>query len=142
METQITKSNPKQREKKKALILFTSHPTKEAFRKHIGQNVEQYQEIYQGFLRHTLDIVTTVQQDVNFDVIVASDKTDEHNIASAYAAFPEAPVCKFIEHSANSFDQKLKDALNSVYTAGYEQVAIIGNDCLDLTPEILCSTFD
>ena len=142
METYLTKASPKQPTPKRALILFTSHPTKEAFRKQIGQNIDQYQDIYQAFLHHTFQTITTAQETVNFDVIIASDAADEANIARAYNAFPDAAPYQFIAHSANSFGEKFNDAFDYADAAGYQQIAIIGNDCLDLTPELLCASFD
>lgn len=130
-----------QRASRKALILFTSHPTRETFRKHLGQNVDQYQDIYQVFLNHILGVATAAQQTIDFDVIVASDAADSGNIEKAYRAFPDHEHT-FFAHRASSFDQKLKDALGAAYDAGYQQVAVIGNDCLDLTSDILTAAFE
>ena len=127
---------------RRALILFTSHPVKEAQRKQLGGgNVEKTQQIYRAFLGHLLKTITAAQRQTGFDIIVASDEADQGNIEKVFRHFPGAPGYTFLPHAGSRFGEKFEYALDDAFHRGYQQVAIIGNDCLDLTPQLLNDTF-
>ncbi|NIS37767.1 glycosyltransferase [Candidatus Saccharibacteria bacterium] len=126
---------------KRALILYTSHPQKEASRKYLGNSAHQCQSIYRAFLKHILSVATDAQQVINFDVIVVSDQPDRQNIDRIYQSLPKGSDYTFVEHRGKSFGEKFDHALKAVFNKGYNQLAVIGNDCLDITPDIIQSTF-
>lgn len=127
---------------RRALILFTSHPVKEAQRKQLGGgDLEKTQQIYRAFLRHLLKMITAAQRQAGFDIIVASDEADRGNIENVFRHFPGTPGYSFLPHAGSRFGEKFEYALNEAFRRGYQQVAIIGNDCLDLTPQLLNDTF-
>jgi rSAM/selenodomain-associated transferase 1 len=133
---------PLVRHSKKALILFTSHPGKDEFRKYLGHNPGQCQVIYQAFLRHVLGIAITAQEQLNFDIIIASEAAELPHIENTFGGFPDAAPFIFLEQQGDAFDDKFKHALKTTFQKGYGQVVIIGNDCLDITPETLQKAFD
>lgn len=127
---------------RRALILFTSHPVKEAQRKQLGGgDLEKTRQIYRAFLRHLLQTITAARRQAGFDIIVASDEADQGNIENVFRHFPGAPGYAFLPHAGNRFGEKFEYALDDAFRRGYQQVAIIGNDCLDLTPQLLNDTF-
>lgn len=126
---------------RRALILFTSHPVKEAQRKQLGGDVAKTRQIYRAFLRHLLQTITAARRQTGFDIIVASDEADRGNIENVFRHFPGAPGYAFLPHAGNRFGEKFEYALGDAFRRGYQQVAIIGNDCLDLTPQLLNDTF-
>ena len=127
---------------KRALILFTSDPGKEAFRKNVGKNCSQNREIYRAFLRHTLGIATAAQEQGDFDIIIASEGKDLPGIEEVCGASPETKPLILLEQRGNCFDSRFKHTLNAVFEMGYQEVVIIGNDCPDITPQILQTAFD
>lgn len=126
---------------RRALIIFTSDPGKEALRKKIGKTPEENRAIYQAFLRHLLHVALSAHQKVPFDFVIASDMTDQPNIRRAFAAFPDAPGFTFLPHSGKCFATKFPQALETTLKDGYDQAVIVGNDCLDLTAEMLTTAF-
>lgn len=126
---------------RRALIIFTSDPAKEARRKQLDQSVEKSRLIYRAFLRHLLNIARSAQSQMPFELVFVSDAGDQKNIHRAVEVFPDLPPVHFISHRGESFGKKIQHALSATFSIGYDQVAIIGNDCLDLTPEILAQTF-
>ncbi len=128
-------------EPRRALVLFTSDPGKEALRKKIGKTPGENRAIYQAFLRHLLHVALSARQTVPFDFVITSDATDERNIRQAFAVFPDAPGYMFLPHSGKCFAAKFPQALETTLKEGYDQAVIIGNDCLDLTPETLTAAF-
>jgi len=128
-------------EPRRALILFTSDPDKEALRKKIGKTPGENRAIYQAFLRHLLHVALSARETVAFDFVIASDATDEPNIHRAFAAFPDAPGFTFLPHSGTCFAAKFPHALKTTLENSYDQAVIIGNDCLDLTTETLAAAF-
>lgn len=126
---------------RRALVIFTSHPVKEAQRKGLGKDLHQTQAIYRGFLQHLFSTALAATAKTPFDLLVASDSDDQSNIDRALAGVSDTASYQFIEHQGNNFQDKFSYALRSAFSLGYAQVTIIGNDCLDLTPEIFSQTF-
>jgi rSAM/selenodomain-associated transferase 1 len=133
---------PLRRAPKRALILFTSHPGKDALRKHPGQNPECFHDIYRTFLRHALGIAIAAQKQQNFDIIIASETAEHPFTKKTDNDFTDAAPFLFLEQQGNSFEDKFKHTLKTAFQKGYDQVVIIGNDCPDLTAEILVAAFD
>jgi len=125
----------------RALILFTSHPDKEAERKQVGATVEDTRQIYRALISDILRKIDSAQQECNFDLIIASDAADLPNLRQANAILPRPIEFQFIEHQHHTFQDKFNRALQTAFSQDYEQVVIIGNDTPDLTPEMLENAF-
>ena len=123
------------------MVLFTSHPAKEAARKQVGATVEETQRIYRALLTDIFSKVNEAQKFGDFDLIIASDRGDLPNLRKASTALSSPIRFQFFAHQHHSFDEKFKQALQNAFSNGYEQVMIIGNDIPDLTPELLHSAF-
>lgn len=126
---------------RRALILFTSHPEKEAARKQVGATVEDTRKIYRALISDILRKIASAQQACGFDLIIASDAGDLPNLRQANHALPYPVDFQFVEHRQHTFEGKFKQALQTTFARDYEQVVIIGNDTPDLTPEMLENAF-
>ncbi len=126
---------------RRALILFTSHPVKEAQRKQLADRPDQVQRLYQGFLSQILRTVHLARGQACFDVIIASDSADLVNIEKVYSRFEQNHSFTFVEHRGKTFAEKFEHILKQTARMGYQSTLMIGNDCLDLTPEMLAETF-
>lgn len=125
----------------RALVVFSSDPAVEAQRKGLGNTVAETSAIYRALLQHLLNTVAAARQQLDFDLIVVSDASDAENIREAAELFPEVPAYQFVPHRGNCFADKFSHALQTTFERGYRQVIIIGNDCPDITPALLCRSF-
>jgi hypothetical protein len=126
---------------RQALVIFSSDPAAEAQRKGLGNSVAETSAIYRALLLHLFDTVVSARKQQKFDLIVVSDASDADNIREAAEFFPEVPAYEFIPHRGNRFADKFSHALKATFARGYRQVIIIGNDCPDITPALLCQAF-
>ena len=124
-----------------ALLLFTSHPAKEARRKKLLPDVDRVKRIYRLLLRHILSNAQIARETVDFDFVVVSDAEDFPNIERVFASLPGTPEFKFVEHQGQGFETQLKHAFEQTQALGYQNIAVVGNDCLDITPTIFANAF-
>lgn len=138
MNLNLTNSEPVQ---PRVLVVFSSDPRVEAQRKGLGNSVAETSAIYRALLQHLLSTVTIARQQVDFDLLVVSDASDAENIRNAAELFADVPAYQFVPHRGNCFADKFSHALKTTFERGYRQVIIIGNDCPDITPALLCRSF-
>ncbi len=124
-----------------ALLLFTSHPAKEARRKNLYPDLQRGQRMYRLSLGHIVAQALGAHQSVDFDFVVASEIEDLPNLDYVFAHLEKPVNYSFVAHSGDHFAAKLTHALNETRKLGYENIAVIGNDCLDLTSDIFAEAF-
>lgn len=129
------------RRSKNALLLFTSDPVKEARRKRLYPDMQRGRHIYQAMLRHILSKAITARESVDFDFIIASDEKDLPNITQVFSRLGQHGEFTFLPHREAHFGAKLDDTFYQIRQLGYENIAVIGNDCLEITPAIFSETF-
>lgn len=126
---------------RRALVLFTSHPSQELYRKGLGSDYRQSQQIYRALLKHTLQTACQAREQLHFDIVIVSDEIDAPNLRHACAALPATLPLHFMAHCGNRFSEKFASALQRTFQRHYREVVIIGNDCLDLSPQTLQEAF-
>lgn len=92
---------------------------------------EKALEIYLKLLEHTRSIVTTVAAD---KFIFYSDIDDNNDL------WPNKIFNKRKQHG-NNLGERMHNAFNEIFSAGYQKVFIIGSDCLELTTTIIDQGF-
>lgn len=115
---------------KRAILLFVHTPQYEARVKPIaGTSFGERAALYLELTTHMLHTAAAT----NYPVLLATD-----NVTHRFNA--KAPVHIFSQHGAN-FNERLTNALREAFDCGYDEVAVIGNDCADLTTNDLESAF-
>lgn len=90
---------------------------------------------------HILGNALAARSQVDFDIIIASDAEDRRNFDRIFQNLPDGISFRFIEHQGTGFDAKIKYAFRQTRQMGYQNIAVIGNDCLDITPDIFATAF-
>ncbi len=144
-------TTPDSHTSRRALILFTSDPVVEARRKHLAGSPEQCRAIYRAFVKHILGHALVAADRMDFDLIIVTDRSDVPNIHrtmnacisvdSGKTGIASPATVMIREHRGTDLGAKLHHALKDAFGQGYEQVVVIGNDCLDVTPELLEQAF-
>ena len=115
---------------KRAVVLFSLSPNKESATKKIADVKRNNSAILKSLFDHTLDIIQTAQLQTNFDFIISSS-----NLSTI-------KNCKYIEQKGNNFDERIRSTVSSVFKLGYDEVIIVGNDCPNLSPELIEHSFN
>lgn len=115
------------------LILFYRNPelgkVKTRLAKEVGN--ERALAIYKSICEHTLLITQSLACD---KVVYYSHQMEEGDM------WPDEVYEKKIQ-SGNDLGERMANAFEIEFAAGYEWICIIGTDCLELTPEILNQSF-
>ena len=115
---------------KNALIIFVKNPVLGKVKTRLAATVGDAKalEIYKKLLNHTQKITQNLAADV---WVFYSDFIDENDLwkNEIYKKALQLPMVDLGEKMANAFWDMIQE--------GYEKVAIIGSDCLELTQEIL-----
>jgi len=98
--------------------------------------------IYRYFLQHLFKTISEAQALSPFDLIIASDASDLSALQKINESCEHPAPFDFIAHSGSHFNTNISSALSSGFAKGYKHVAIIGNDCLDLSANHLIDTFE
>lgn len=114
----------------RAVVLFSLSPNKESAAKKITDVKRNNSAILKSLFNHTLEIIQTVQLQTNFDFIISSS-----NISTI-------KNYKYIEQKGNNFNERIRSTVSSVFKLGYDEVIIVGNDCPNLSPELIEHSFN
>ncbi|MEO8765741.1 MAG: TIGR04282 family arsenosugar biosynthesis glycosyltransferase [Ginsengibacter sp.] len=116
-----------------ALIIFVKKPEAGKVKTRLAVTLgnKKALEIYLQLLEHTRSIVKSVAADKFVFYVDTPGKNDlwEHNIFN-----------KKIQHG-KTLGNKMLNAFNEMFGAGYEKVSIIGSDCFELTTAIINQGF-
>ncbi len=123
-----------------ALVIFTGSPKLEARKKQILRQPGGTEKLLLHFIKRTATVVGAAQDSNQFDVIVSAENI---NAAKRFPIFSAAdtnsPV--FIRQRGKTFGERFEDCLRQTFKIGYKKVVVIGNDCPDLTPQIISKAF-
>lgn len=124
----------------RALILFTRDLVKDARHKKLAPSDDSQMLIYRYFLQHLSETITTAKQQLPFDLIIASDPSDRSTQKILQTLDPTLSP-RIHSHPGVDFNTNISAALEQTVGRDYDEVVIIGNDCLDLTSEHISSAF-
>lgn len=118
---------------KEALIIFVRHPelgkVKTRLAKDIGDAAAL--ELYQQLLAHTHNISSPLLCD---KFIFYTDKIIEDDLWSSGGFIKK-------QQTGNDLGQRMRNAFEELFAAGYERIIIIGSDCPEITTELLTQSF-
>ncbi|MEL6820869.1 MAG: DUF2064 domain-containing protein, partial [Calditrichota bacterium] len=125
---------------RRALILFTRDLVKDARQKRLAPSDDSQIRIYHYFLQHLSEVISDAKQHLPFDLIIASDLSDNSTPSILQQLNPKLSL-RVNPHPGIDFNTNISAALDQTVGKEYEQVVIIGNDCLDLTSAHIYSAF-
>lgn len=116
-----------------ALIIFVKNPEAGKVKTRLAFTLgnEKALEIYIKLIKHTRTIVTSVEADI-FVLYIATPGNND--------LWQENIFHKKIQHG-KSLGDKMLNAFNEMFDSGYENVSIIGSDCIELTAAIINQGF-
>jgi hypothetical protein len=128
---------------KKAIILFTNHPSTDASRKKIWFNLRKSISIFCFILKEISFKIFRASRSLNFDLIISSNVDPENsaffiNLLNQY--FKNINT-HFVRQSGRDFGERLINTIRHSIKNGYEKVLVIGNDSLDLESENIIKAF-
>jgi len=118
------------RHTKRAVVLFSLSPSKESGIKRIANVRSKNSAIFKSLVDHTEETIQSAKQLINFDLVNSSPQKSLLNNA------------QFIKQHGNGFDERLKNTISDAFNIGYKEIIIVGNDCPDLTPELIQESFN
>lgn len=118
---------------KEALIIFVRHPelgkVKTRLAKDIGDAAAL--ELYKQLLAHTHHIASPLSCD---KFVFYADKLIADDLWSSGDFIKK-------QQSGKDLGQRMHNAFEELFAAGYERVVIIGSDCPEITTELLIQSF-
>ncbi|RMG66220.1 MAG: DUF2064 domain-containing protein, partial [Calditrichaeota bacterium] len=120
------------RSPRRALVLFTHRPEVEAAQKRLGRCPIHTRSILRQFIDYVSRVVAQARAVTDFEFFVATD--------AGFQPSRTGPDHLIIQQG-HSFEERLTHALEAVAARGFEQIVVVGNDCLDLTPLLLEQAF-
>lgn len=124
----------KNSENEKALIIFIKNPLLGKVKTRLAATIgnEKALEVYQHLLKHTRNITENLDAEKYVFYSDFIDETDE---------WKNEVYQKKIQNSDSDLGVKMASAFSEMIENGHEKVLIIGSDCLELTQDILGSSF-
>ncbi len=117
-----------------ALIIFVRNPepgkVKTRIAKDLGDTTAL--EVYQKLLLHTKSITQNLSVDV---FVYYTDYINDNDLWNG------APYLKKIQTGRN-LGERMQNAFENMFDLGYENIAIIGSDCFELTQAIIEEAFE
>ena len=115
---------------KRAVVLFSLSPGKEAQSKKITNNLQTNSVLLKSLFDNTVDMLQLARRQTGFDLIISSS---DNKLSGKFLT---------IKQRGNSFDDRLKNIISDVFANNYDEVVVVGNDCPDLTPALIQQAFD
>lgn len=120
---------------KRAVVLFTLSPSRENVNKISFSKINQ-KKLIDIFLQKIFCVINHAHRKTNFDLIISSDSSQ--SCSKEY--FPNTETV-FFEQKGRNFAERFESAIREAFDRSYEEVIILGNDCLDLTSDLLVDSF-
>lgn len=119
--------------KDRLLMIFVKNPEIGKVKTRLADTIgdEKALEIYRSLLTHTREISEDVQ---------AQKAVFYHEYITVDDLWAHDDYEKFLQHG-ESLGDKMSQAFESAFDAGYKQVVIIGSDCLEINAEIISHAF-
>jgi rSAM/selenodomain-associated transferase 1 len=122
--------------KKRAIIYFTRDPNEESAHKRLVGSLEQNLYLWYHIFYRTLNMLYTLQEKFDYDIFI----TTRHKITNLKNVGNSKRIEK-LKQKGRGFENRFYNAFYEVFTRGYDQVVAVGNDCLDLSEDILEEAF-
>ncbi len=113
----------------RAVVLFSLSPNRESFRKKLYDEPAKNTEILKSLFNHTLKVLKASQEELDFDLIISSTGSVTYDGTTK------------ITQEGSTFDERFKNTLSTVFSKSYDEVLIVGSDCLDISPELIVQSF-
>ncbi|MFQ5583859.1 MAG: DUF2064 domain-containing protein [Calditrichia bacterium] len=123
--------------RKRAVILFANHPTTDAARKKLSKNVRQSEKILRAMQHHVFTVLGKAKEEFDFQLIIATDQMSTH----LQPAGADESAVKLVRQCGKDFGERIGGVLHNVFEDGYSKVVIVGNDCIDLSAEVIRESF-
>jgi 2-phospho-L-lactate guanylyltransferase (CobY/MobA/RfbA family) len=118
---------------KRAVLFFTRTPRTEAKAKPIaGLSFVETQILYGGLIRSVLKEASAT----GYPVVVATDDPSSRFFSGADSSI------QLIEQRGDSFNARLTAATQDAFASGYDEIVVIGNDCVNLSAKSLHHAFE
>ncbi len=124
---------------KKALLLFTNSPLSEAFSKNVFSDKNINEPLIRTLLNKVIQTISDTKKILSFDIIIATGKTSSERFNNNL--YNQLPKLKTIFYEGNNFGERFTNSLYRVFSSGYEQVIVIGNDCPDIDANLIVQSF-
>ena len=111
---------------RRALLLFTQHPLREAMHKRLGNELGRVQQLYRAFVRHLLSVAREAQSQADFDIIIASDAQDAPGFDAIFHDLKFQRPFHFLTYNGATFGEKLESAIEQSFGQDYEQLVVVG----------------
>lgn len=122
--------NPDSQNIKRAVVLFSLTPDKESTAKKIAGTKRNNSAILKSLFNHTVETIQTARLHTKFDFIISSSNNFLVN------------SCNYIEQRGSNFDERIKNTISNVFNLGYNEIIIVGNDCPNLSHELIEQSFN
>ncbi|HMU44240.1 MAG TPA: DUF2064 domain-containing protein [Ignavibacteriaceae bacterium] len=117
--------------KKRAVVLFTASPEMEAGNKLIG-NKKINKKLFEIFRSNISKTVDEAREQVLFDFVVSSDFSSNNSIRlGSYN----------ILQTGKNFAERFENTLHQMFSNKYEEVIIIGDDCVAFDSKLIVDAF-
>jgi uncharacterized protein len=120
----------KNKHKKRAVVLFTLTPAKESLRKKIINEQSKNSLLLKYLYDNTIKVLQFSKRKIDFDIILSTS----HNLNNDEFIY--------LKQQGDNFDQRLKNTLSGVFEEGYDEIVIVGNDCPELSSELIEHSFN
>jgi len=128
---------------KRAIILFTNHPSTDAARKKFWFNLQKSISIFCLIMNEICNKILQASHQLKFELIISSN-VDPANFAfftSLVNRYFHHVATHFVRQSGRDFGERLTHTIRLCFENGYEKVLVIGNDSIDLDSQNIFKTF-
>ena len=122
----------------RALLLFVKYPEPGRVKTRLAAKVGAHEaaEIYRKLVAAVCKLLPE-----NVTTIVCYDPPERRAEIESWLAPQLPPGAQYHPQAAGGLTPRLVDAFAHAFQAGVEQVAVIGSDCIELTPAIFAGTW-
>lgn len=117
---------------RRLILFFVKHPTPGKVKTRLAATVgaQRAVEIYRQMVQHVAsDLPEGIATRVMFDPV-----EQEHSVKQWLMQF--LPQAEFLPQASGDLGQRLEHAFARAFADDWEEVAVIGSDCVELTPAI------
>lgn len=118
--------------KKRAVVLFTASPEMETGKKLIGLK-KRNKKLFEIFQSNISKTVNDARKQISFDFVVSSDFTSNNSIR--FGSYN-------ILQSGKNFAERFENTLHQMFSDKYEEVIIIGDDCVAFDSKLIIDAFN
>ncbi|SNS28979.1 hypothetical protein SAMN06295967_106188 [Belliella buryatensis] len=124
------------RENKKALIVFQKNPVLGKVKTRLAATVGDAKalEIYMKLLQHTYKVINQIEA---IDTFIYFSEKVESGLEEMFVDRVKLSV-----QNGADLGSRMKNAFEEIFQEGYDQAAIIGTDCPEITEDLINQAFE